>query len=1404
MTHTNNNNGKRPYVSNCNNEGNNAKSGRVEDQPPNTTAKHDDNQRKHRMSVENNLKAALRNESYATDEFLRNLSLEVTTCFTALTTKVYLVSNHVNYVMVREEGQGKEEKIRHNVKRLGTYSRKIDVMVNLFLSKVDNGVTGVLELMSRKQISDQFKDYNLNNKWLNFKSLLGNVEEEIGGASLYGRNVVNYATIKKYMLFYREILNSFVLGTMVLSGEKWVPVGFHQQGDTNVPKTSQVILPLHSSLVFHNVIHYKDTISNYYNIHFEFNDDRVTLSPCKLGTGKIRLAPFTDTNGIIYLVKEWLIRKVVDPCKNLGANVVRSLEPACIQFISQVLCTSMIEVDVNDSSFDCSIDNVCKVILPKVLKANDNGCFGYDHVMETIEDLVLTERKFLAGAMIPKWSDKNFAHVNFEDTPEQLVTGILELSGLDDNHDNETCVTRFLQYNVNSQQEVHQQIFMEHIPYVFREIFIIDPEVVERYTWVEELIPYSYLPEMGTIFTPLTEKLAGYLLEKSDDLLSANILVEFLDDNVVNNYGKGTGELNPAFKHLQGCDFVFHKLWDFETWDCFKTSKDQSQNNINLPHIGTKEEGGGSTDTGESSTEKAKLSQPSGINKPKRNSDNAGNGDNKNSQNGDRAKVSNVSSTDKSSERNEQDDINESEEEVPHWAIPLIRCQVTLTKFPLRTEGTPYSYVCARCNLNVLLKEKDPEIMYPIYEINEQVSHADAYKRKVLKPRYLLDSAEYCARSNELNDGDENDERNPFLYHFETGFDALCAQNGNLVLTILNGCNKIDGVRERLNSPKGHFDEEEALEIWEQCLKYVTEDIFPFYEEGDTGGVDHVWALGVIMPYVLWGYPALKGTEDIKCYNNVGIGRPVQSREGERHKLNGHTFPRKQWCNLTPEARKRIKECIHFHPGNRPCLTSLWFNKWRTTTEEAIIEKNGENKIKDNWNSFMNKATKQSKRKKQKLKQSANKDKRDKEDGNKRNIVHWLQIYEKHWKSPEDLEEYKNYPVPCGAWRGRAKITRLQEKKIAGMANAARDGDTRDNTKNTSITTMSIEKNTTIAATQEGTTAAERETPLKRKAENISMMDSSDSESDSDSDSDSSLVSEDNNGSSTKNMDNSEKMKETGKKKTTEGRQQKKKNVNRMVKRLTELANKNPDLIENILKMVSDTSKKGENYKEDAAKTTGPVPLKTVRSSDSIDKVSTLSYGTIHSMKTGTMKLLKTHKDTIEGQVRAYVKKEWYGTIIKHWQELIGLVSDGVMVQSSENSAALDVLPYVPTTDVQLTRPYYDIILPFVVITAADSEMAKVPASFPGTVALNTDSVEILANEYRRYGDADNEEFYYFVTRILSAVNLGKTNFKLRKTEDLIITIFTVANEAFALMIIDNEYSNWEYYFPSESDLLRV
>eukprot|EP00536_Pseudo-nitzschia_multiseries_P009261 jgi/Psemu1/22718/gm1.22718_g len=148
-----------------------------------------------------------------------------------------------------------------------------------------------------------------------------------------------------------------------------------------------------------------------------------------------------------------------------------------------------------------------------------------------------------------------------------------------------------------------------------------------------------------------------------------------------------------------------------------------------------------------------------------------------------------------------------------------------------------------------------------------------------------------------------------------------CLQNSRTLGTrILKGCKKIDNVRARLNSKKGQFDNKEGLEIWEQCFMYVTEEVFPDYEEGNTGCIDHVWAMGIILSYVLCGYPVLEGTEDIKCYNNKGtIGPEVQPGEQERLERDCHTFPAKEW--------------------NRPCLTMVWSNQRRAKTEEEIIEK---------------------------------------------------------------------------------------------------------------------------------------------------------------------------------------------------------------------------------------------------------------------------------------------------------------------------------------------------------------------------------------------------------------------------------------------------------------------------------
>eukprot|EP00957_Ditylum_brightwellii_P096823 7373688-Ditylum_brightwellii.AAC.1 len=44
----------------------------------------------------------------------------------------------------------------------------------------------------------------------------------------------------------------------------------------------------------------------------------------------------------------------------------------------------------------------------------------------------------------------------------------------------------------------------------------------------------------------------------------------------------------------------------------------------------------------------------------------------------------------------------------------------------------------------------------------------------------------------------------------------------------------------------------------------------------------------------------------------------------------------------------------------------------------------------------------------------------------------------------------------------------------------------------------------------------------------------------------------------------------------------------------------------------------------------------------------------------------------------------------------------------------------------------------------------------------------IMSAEYKNYGNASNEDFYYLVTRILSTINPANNNFKQRKDKDLI------------------------------------
>ena len=89
----------------------------------------------------------------------------------------------------------------------------------------------------------------------------------------------------------------------------------------------------------------------------------------------------------------------------------------------------------------------------------------------------------------------------------------------------------------------------------------------------------------------------------------------------------------------------------------------------------------------------------------------------------------------------------------------------------------------------------------------------------------------------------------------------------------------------------------------------------------------------------------------------------------------------------------------------------------------------------------------------------------------------------------------------------------------------------------------------------------------------------------------------------------------------------------------------------------------------------------------------------------------------------------------------------------------------------------------------------RVPDSFPGTVLLQDNGEEkgderyTLHPEYRK---KTSDEFKYFVRAILTAVNGKNCDFKRLNRRRSINDIFSVSDEAFALLMLRNEYHCWK------------
>ena len=93
-------------------------------------------------------------------------------------------------------------------------------------------------------------------------------------------------------------------------------------------------------------------------------------------------------------------------------------------------------------------------------------------------------------------------------------------------------------------------------------------------------------------------------------------------------------------------------------------------------------------------------------------------------------------------------------------------------------------------------------------------------------------------------------------------------------------------------------------------------------------------------------------------------------------------------------------------------------------------------------------------------------------------------------------------------------------------------------------------------------------------------------------------------------------------------------------------------------------------------------------------------------------------------------------------------------------------------------------------ISTEDNASNKVPENFPCTIGLvsDNDSTIVLNPAYR----TDNDEFKYYISWIVAAINLTCTKFSQRKCRDLLSDIHSVTDKAFGLLVIYNEHQVWK------------
>eukprot|EP00536_Pseudo-nitzschia_multiseries_P012563 jgi/Psemu1/32450/gm1.32450_g len=231
-----------------------------------------------------------------------------------------------------------------------------------------------------------------------------------------------------------------------------------------------------------------------------------------------------------------------------------------------------------------------------------------------------------------------------------------------------------------------------------------------------------------------SRNLAEKLVDQLDELFMAKLEVVFCSrpdaQNIDVHFGKGNKlSLSCVFKHLEGSNFKYYTLLEFKTWDCFDDSKDELKI-FKKSHTGlyaarwvmfTSKREDFCTDMVPPRDNVSDQTQDKGNN-----SDEGNNTDGKLENNIDLKPAAKVTMLKEQGEENNvnesgntakmvgaNDNNNESEQNVQLLNYSL---DATVSKFPLKV-GRGFALL----DTEVMLKDPDMEILYPIYQIGQAV-----------------------------------------------------------------------------------------------------------------------------------------------------------------------------------------------------------------------------------------------------------------------------------------------------------------------------------------------------------------------------------------------------------------------------------------------------------------------------------------------------------------------------------------------------------------------------------------------------------------------------------------------------------------------------------------------------------